>query len=208
MCVCVLAACCARGLHLLCPHRNRGLAGQRYHWRRHPRSTGPQIHLQARQKAYVAWCTADTLERKALRPARGRELGPLAHQLLLGPVFIVHAVLQGLLDRKACRCRHVKFAASRNVEYRYAIGHCDDETSSDDHGNRNRHNLSFLLSCSAQTKRAAFKLAEAVARRACTKSSLLTNIARIADRSVDRREQGFIMQRLPQPGYERILGRL
>ena len=175
--------------------RLRGLAGQRYHWRRHPRSTGPQIHLQARQKAYVAWCTADTLERKALRPARGRELGPLAHQLLLGPVFIVHAVLQGLLDRKACRCRHIKLAASRN------------ETSSDEHGNRNRHNLSFLLSCSAQTKRAAFKLAEAVARRACAKSSLLTNIARIADRSVDRREQGFIMQRLPQPGCERILGR-
>jgi hypothetical protein len=40
------------------------------------------------------------------------------------------------------------------------------------------------------------------------KSSLLTNIARIADRSVDRREQGFIMQRLPQPRNERVLRRL
>ena len=36
---------------------------------------------------------------------------------------------------------------------------------------------------------------------------LLPNIARIADRSVDSREQGFIMQRLSESGYKRISGR-
>ena len=66
--------------------------------RRCLQSSGPQIHLQARQEAHIAWCTANTFLRNALRLAGGREFGPLARQLLSGLVFIVHAALTGLIN--------------------------------------------------------------------------------------------------------------
>src|SRR6185295_15435559 len=89
--------------------------------------TDPLTHLQARQQTDVTWRAADALLRGAACPAWRGEFRPLACELPLCFLFIVHAALCRLVNGKAGGGGDVELATPRNVEFWHPVGHRDDQ---------------------------------------------------------------------------------
>src|SRR6185295_19938448 len=102
--------------------------------------TDPLTHLQAGQQTDVTWRAADALLRGAACPAWRGEFRPLACELPLRFLFIIHAALHRLVDGEAGGGGDVELATPRNVEVRNAVRHRDDQLRTHhDHRERDRH---------------------------------------------------------------------
>jgi hypothetical protein len=88
---------------------------------------GHLIHLEAGQQTNVAWCVTNGLHTATLCSVCGGECGPLAFDLLLRLLLVIHTTLYGLTVSESGRGSNIEFATSRNVKLRHLVRDCYDQ---------------------------------------------------------------------------------
>src|SRR5436853_6369317 len=81
----------------------------------------PLNHLEARQQTNITRRATDAFIGNTARPAWGREFRPLACELLPRFLFIIHAILQRLIDSQAGGGGGIELATPRDIKLRHSV---------------------------------------------------------------------------------------
>src|ERR1700745_3823802 len=87
----------------------------------------PLPHLETSLQTNVTRRVANAPLRDTACPAWRGESQPLTRELPLGPLFVIHAALQGLINREARGRRNIELAAPSDIELRHTVSHGHDQ---------------------------------------------------------------------------------